>query len=96
MEDKETKVNKKEFDRTQGLGCSDISALLGFSKWKTPPALYLEKIGEIDSDAAIKQNSRHIFDMGRMLEPYVIQSFEEETEEKVVRQQERIFHPKLL
>lgn len=87
-------ADKKEFDRTQGLGGSDIPALLGFSKWKTPLALYLEKIGEIDSDAAIKQNSRHILDMGKMLEPYVINSFEEETGEKVVRQQERIFHPK--
>jgi len=94
-EKKEAKeTNFTEFDRSQGLGGSDIPALLGFSKWKTPLSLYLEKTGELDADAAIKQNSRHILDMGKMLEPYVIQSFEEETGEKVIRQQERIFHPK--
>lgn len=90
MEDKQVK-----FDRTKGLGGSDIPALLGFSKWKTPLDLYLEKIGEIkEGDIVIKQNSKHILDMGKTLEPYVIQSFQEETGEKVIRQQERIFHPK--
>ena len=81
-----------KFDRTQGLGGSDIPVLLGFSKWKTPLDLYLEKIGEQPIDAATKQNTKHILDMGKMLEPYVIQSFQEEEGAKVTRQQDRIFH----
>jgi len=99
--DAKTKVTKEEkeasfteFDRTQGLGGSDIPALLGFSKWKSPLDLYLEKTGEKENDITSKQNIRHILDMGKMLEPYVIQSFQEEEGTKVIRQQERIFHPK--
>ncbi|CAL7961357.1 putative YqaJ domain-containing protein [Gammaproteobacteria bacterium] len=89
----ETQLEDKEFDRTKGLGGSDIPALLGFSKWKTPLDLYLEKTGEKENDIT-KQNTRHILNMGKMLEPYVIQSFQEDEGVKVIRQQERIFHPK--
>ncbi len=82
-----------KFDRTKGLGGSDIPVLLRLSKWKTPLDLYLEKIGE-SAENTIKENQKHILAMGKTLEPYVIQSFEEDTGEKVIRQQERILHPK--
>lgn len=98
MEGKVEKINETkiaEFDRTQGLGGSDIPVLLGFSKWKSPLDLYLEKTGEKkEDDLTCNQNTKHILDMGKMLEPYVIQSFQEEEGTKVIRQQERIFHPK--
>jgi putative phage-type endonuclease len=81
------------FDRTKGVGGSDIPVLLGLSKWKSPLDLYLEKIGEA-TENSIKENQKHILGMGKTLEPYVIQSFEEDTGDKVTRQQERILHPK--
>jgi len=85
--------DKKEFDRSKGVGGSDIPALLRLSKWKSPLDLYLEKIGEA-TEKSIKENQKHILGMGKTLEPYVIQSFEEDTGDKVTRQQERILHPK--
>ena len=82
----------KNFDRNKGLGGSDIPALLGLSKWKTPLALYLEKTNETEESSSSKHE--HLLNMGNMLEPYVIESFEKETGEKITRRQERIFHPK--
>ena len=32
-------------DRTKFIGGSDVAAILGVSKWKTPFQLYQEKIG---------------------------------------------------
>lgn len=87
-------MNNNAFDRTQGLGGSDIPVLLGFSSWKTPMELYLEKTGETkEEDVALKQNVKHVLDMGKIMEPYVIQSYQEEAGETVIRQQERVFHP---
>jgi predicted phage-related endonuclease len=82
------------FDRTKGLGGSDIPALLGFSPWKTPMELYLEKLGDIKEDALnTRPKTKHILNMGKMLEPYVIQSFQEDSMEVITRQQERVYHP---
>ena len=83
------------FDRTKGIGGSDIPVLLGLSKWKTPVALYLEKIGKIKEDERLKQdNVNNLLNMGKILESYVIEQFEQNTGEKITRQQERIIHPK--
>ena len=37
-------------ERKQGLGGSDIAAALGYSKYKTPVALWMEKTGQSDDD----------------------------------------------
>lgn len=80
------------FDRNKGLGGSDIPVLMGLSPWKTPHDLYLEKIGKA-TEKSIKENQKHILGMGKTLEPYIIRSFEEDTGDKVTRQQEIITHP---
>jgi putative phage-type endonuclease len=81
-----------QFDRNKGLGGSDIPALLGLSKWKSPLALYLEKINE-SNEPLESSKHEHLLNMGNMLEPYVIDSFEKDTGQKITRRQERIFHP---
>jgi predicted phage-related endonuclease len=86
-------MNNNTFDRTQGLGGSDIPVLLGFTTWKTPTELYLEKTGEAKEDILLKQNTRRMLDMGKILEPNVIKYYQEETGEVITRQQERILHP---
>lgn len=81
------------FDRNSGIGGSDIPVILGLSKWKTPVQLYLEKIGQVTEEKK-NDNSERLMDMGKMLEPYVIDQFEKTTGNKVGRQQEIIRHPK--
>lgn len=80
------------FDRKNGIGGSDIPVILGLSKWKTPVALYLEKTGQI-KDLERNDNSNHLMEIGKMLEPYVISKFEEQTGKKITHQQEIIAHP---
>lgn len=41
---------KKDFDRTQGIGGSDIPVIMGLSKYKTPYKLFLEKVGDVKPD----------------------------------------------
>lgn len=85
----------EKFDRNKGIGGSDIPALLGLSKWKTPLALYLEKTGTADAkDFLYEEKFNHILNMGKMLEPYVIDCFEKETGKTITRKQERVHHPK--
>lgn len=55
--------------RRQGIGASDVSALLGFSRWQTPWELWAEKTGayvvpELDSEAIL---------LGHALEPWLIE-----------------------
>lgn len=47
--------------RRRGLGGSDIAALLGLSKWKTPLALWREKMGldQTDADSWVMKLGRH-------------------------------------
>lgn len=37
--------------RRRGIGGSDAAAIAGLSKWKSPMSVYLEKIGEVESEA---------------------------------------------
>ena len=36
--------------RQTGIGGSDVAAILGLSKWKTPLDIYLAKTGEVDQE----------------------------------------------
>lgn len=88
-------ISIKKFDRTKGLGGSDIPALLGLSKWKTPTALFLEKTGATNEDEFLRDEKiNHVLNMGNVLEPYVVDCFEKETGKKITRRQERVYHPK--
>ena len=57
--------------RKKGIGGSDVSALLGLNPWRSPLALYYDKIGENkDEEESIAM------ELGRELEPFLRQKFE--------------------
>ena len=59
--------------RTEGIGGSDVSAITGISKYATPYSVWLDKIGE---SSEVEQN--HAMRMGNLLEPIVVQLFQED------------------
>lgn len=66
--------------RRGGIGGSDVAAIMGVSKWRTPLDVYLEKIGE-----SAGQPENEAMRWGKRLEPVVIAAFEEEAHVQVER-----------
>lgn len=75
--------------RRTGLGGSDIAAICGMSRYKSPMEVYLDKLGEIPP---IADNPK--MKAGRILEPVVADWFAEETGMKVIRQNAIFQHPR--
>src|SRR5579864_8263161 len=77
-------------ERKGFLGGSDIAAILGLSRWKTPLAVWAEKTGQVESkdDGALHKK------LGTRLEEVVAELFMEETGKKLIRANERRVHPK--
>lgn len=66
--------------RKNGIGGSDVAALLGISKWKSAIELWLDKTGQAeDLDA-----DNEAMEWGRIMEPVIRSRFEEVTGKKVV------------
>lgn len=65
--------------RKKGIGGSDVAAVLGIDKYKTPFQLWLEKTGQCDG--AVENQAMR---MGHILEPVVAQLYEEETGKKII------------
>lgn len=61
-------------ERRRGIGGSDVAAILGMSKWKTPLQVYLDKRGESDHTP---DNESMLW--GRVLEPVIRQQYSERT-----------------
>jgi putative phage-type endonuclease len=74
--------------RTTGIGGSDVAAILGLSKWKTPLAVYQEKRGEIEPQA-----DNAPMRWGRYLEPVVRQAYADETGREVRVPTDMLRHP---
>jgi len=74
--------------RQKGIGGSDIAAICGMSRYKSPMAVYLDKIGELPP---VEDNPK--MKAGRILEPVVADWFAEETGMKVWRQNAIFQHP---
>ncbi len=66
--------------RRSGIGGSDVAAILGLSKWKTPLDVYLEKRGELPP-----QPETEPMRWGTLLEPVIIREFSERHGVRVVR-----------
>lgn len=68
-------MNKEQWlkERRNYIGGSDVAAILGLSKWKSPLAVYMEKIGELEN----KESTRRM-EMGNRLEHMVAEDFVEE------------------
>lgn len=75
--------------RRTGIGGSDVAAILGLSRWRTPLQVYQEKRGELGP-----QPDNEAMRWGRYLEPVVRQAYADETgrEVRVLRDMQR--HPK--
>jgi putative phage-type endonuclease len=75
--------------RRKGIGGSDAAAIAGLNKWKSPVAVYLEKIGQAPEE---KVNSEAAY-WGTMLEDVVAQEFSKRTGLKVRRRNAILQHP---
>lgn len=67
-------------DRRKGIGGSDVGAVLGLNKYKSPYTLWAEKSGLLHTDEIDNESMR----IGRDLEDYVAKRFTEATGHEVV------------
>lgn len=84
-------VHMHNFNRSKGIGGSDIPVILGLSPFKTIHQLYLEKIDEYKEE--FEQSVKNRLKVGSILEPMIIDLFEETENTTVTRKQERLVHP---
>ena len=73
-------MNRQEWlaKRRQGIGGSDIAAIVGESPWGTPLSVFMDKIGLSEEKAETPEQKR-----GRILEGYVANMYQEETGKNV-------------
>lgn len=73
-------MNREQWleERKTGIGGSDVAAILGLSKWRTPLQVFQEKRGELPS-----QPDNEAMRWGRYLEPVVRQAYADETGREV-------------
>jgi len=74
--------------RCEGLGASDTAIIMGFSSYKTPYQLYLEKTGIIESSDEVTEQQY----WGNALEPIIIKRFSEENDLAVIFP-DTVYHP---
>lgn len=75
--------------RREGIGASDTPIIMGYSSYKTPYQLYLEKIGAIAPDDEMTE----VQYWGNALEPVIIKRFAEENGVNVSFP-DTVYHPK--
>lgn len=76
-------------ERRTGIGGSDVAAILGLSKWKTPLDVYMEKTGQ-----APPQPETEPMRWGTLLEPVILREFSERHGVRVVREDGIKRHPR--
>lgn len=81
-----------KLDRTRFLGGTDMAALYGVSKWKTPLQVWAEKTRR-DAHREEDPAKMKVFNRGKRLEPVVIDMVREDYGLEVVRVNERYPHP---
>ena len=74
--------------RHEGLGASDTPIIMGFSSYKTPYQLYLEKTGAIESSDEMTEQQY----WGNALEPIIINRFAQENDVTVTFP-DTVYHP---
>lgn len=83
-----TEEQRKE--RINGLGASDSPIIMGYSTYKTPFELYLEKTGLVEPD----YEESELQYWGNMIEPLILQRFSELNGNVVIEKPDTIYHPK--
>lgn len=76
--------------RREGIGASEIAAVVGLSPWQSPLALYLRKIGELPDT-----EPNTAMQLGNDLEPFVADQFHKRTGLHVTGEQTWCVHPEL-
>lgn len=61
-------------ERQSGIGGSDVAAILGLSKWRTPLDVYNSKVGEVSDEG-----DNASMEWGRRLEPVIRQAYSDKT-----------------
>lgn len=79
-------------ERNKSIGGSDVAAILGISKWKSPAAVYVEKAG-IDDQTTKKDAPSAVMEFGNMMEPVIAERFKEEHPDILVRRANAILRP---
>lgn len=74
--------------RKKGIGGSDIAAIAGMSPWRSPMAVYLEKVGDIPD-----QEENEAMYWGKTLESVVADEFSRRTGLKIARKNAILQHP---
>jgi putative phage-type endonuclease len=72
-------TDEQRLKRHEGIGASDTAIIMGYSTYKTPYQLYLEKIGAIESNDEMTEQQY----WGNALEPLIINRFAEENDVQV-------------
>lgn len=76
-------------DRRHFIGSSDIAAVLGISRWKTPLELWAEKTAKTAPEDIDAVQLRR----GRRAEPYIVEWLQEEKDFWIVDRNARVTHP---
>ena len=74
--------------RHNGIGASDSAIIMGYSTYKTPYQLYLEKIGSIEASDEMTE----VQYWGNALEPIILNRFEEENDVTITFP-DTVYHP---
>jgi len=82
---------EQKAERMQGIGGSDAATVLGFNPYKTPYELWAEKTGKVEPDDLSDQKNI-IF--GHALEPVIAVMYQEETGNKVRRNNKTLTNDK--
>jgi len=81
-------TEEQKLRRKEGLGASDSSIIMGYSSYKTPYQLYLEKTGAITQDDEMTELQY----WGNALEPIIINRFAQENNVEVTFP-DTVYHP---
>lgn len=70
------------YQRTKGIGGSDVAAIMGFSPWKTPAQVWLEKTHRVQPEDI---SDRPYVQFGNIMEPLIGKWYAERHPERTVR-----------
>ena len=79
--------------RRKGIGGSDISGVMGLSRWKTPLSVWVSKVYPDPIEEAVIGSKNEPAYWGNKLEDVVAATFTEVTGKKVYRVNETLVHP---
>lgn len=75
--------------RRQGIGGSDVAAILGMSPWRSPYSVWAEKTGRLP----INDTGNEFTHWGTIMEPILAKEFEQVSGKKVYRQNKTFYRP---